>query len=115
MRGKRDASSPYAPRLVWPFIEVLAIANGVASAPGSAAAVLAWLILAPRLVSWWGKRAAWKADLANPDLQEEARAIRARLRARSYASPPPPGKPWSEYVFDIERAKRARQYRPPGE
>lgn len=104
----------FAPRLFWSFLIVLTVSYALVPHGGIAAGVLAWLVLAPRLVTWRGRKAAWKADQGEPDLQREALAIRNRLRDRDGQEPLAGDSDWPEYVFDVERARRARRYQPPG-
>lgn len=104
----------FAPRLFWSFLIVLTVSYALVPHGGIAAGMLAWLVLAPRIVTWRGRKAAWKADRGEPELQREALAIRNRLRDRDGQNPQPGNRAWPEYVFDIERARRARRYQPPG-
>ena len=79
---------------------------------GTAVGILTFFLFAPRYVNWRVRKGAWWDDV--PAIREGARTIRNRLRDRQELPLFMAGEgPWQEYVNDVVRWTRDRDYTPP--
>lgn len=86
----------------------LMIGSAAAEVAGLYAALILWLIGAPRFLSSRANKKAWEAD--HEETRLRAAAVRNRERER-LGEPGVDGKaPWPQYIIDAARAERQRAY-----
>lgn len=69
------------------------------------------VLLLPFPIYWTVSRLAWFRD--SELTRMSASAIREELAERYSETPPPKGRWWAGYVYDVERMKRRAAYEPP--